>query len=265
VVERDPERAGGERGNGGSTRASAGAATRAVPEDIRDVSFHTGVRGYDRREVDRYVQRVNRVIAELEIASSPQAAVRHALDRVGEQTSGILKQARDTADEIFRTARSEAEQTLERAKAEAEAIVSDAREEGDRIMAEAESSVTRFKSEAGEATAKALREAEEIVARADTQAVDRRVREEQRLEDLRLKAEEEMATLRAETDTIEAERQRVLGQIHELAARLNEFVESSRGYVEADDSPLTGPALQAADDGESAGAAHGAAGDDVSS
>src|SRR5262249_30706117 len=35
-----------------------------VPSDVRDVSFHTSVRGYERREVDRYVQRVNRVIAE---------------------------------------------------------------------------------------------------------------------------------------------------------------------------------------------------------
>jgi DivIVA domain-containing protein len=49
-----------------------------VPADVRDVSFATAVRGYDRREVDAYVERVNRVIAELEISRSPRAAVKPA-------------------------------------------------------------------------------------------------------------------------------------------------------------------------------------------
>src|SRR5437588_402155 len=105
--------------------AERGAATRVlvagqVPGDVRDVTFHTAVRGYERREVDRYVQRVNRTIAELEIARSPESAVRHALDRVGEQTSGILQRARETADEIIHTARSEAEETAERTRARAD-------------------------------------------------------------------------------------------------------------------------------------------------
>src|SRR3982074_576556 len=65
------------------------SAPSQAPSDVRDVPFHTAVRGYERREVDRYVQRVNRVIAELEIVRSPESVVRHALDRVGEQQSGI--------------------------------------------------------------------------------------------------------------------------------------------------------------------------------
>src|SRR5689334_20627668 len=55
-----------------------------VPASLRDVSFSSAVRGYDRREVDAYVKRVNHVIAELEIGQSPESAVKHALDRVGE-------------------------------------------------------------------------------------------------------------------------------------------------------------------------------------
>src|ERR1700751_3705277 len=64
-----------------------------VPPNLRDVSFRTAVRGYERREVDRYVERANHLIAELEITRSPESAVRHALERVGEQTSGILQRA----------------------------------------------------------------------------------------------------------------------------------------------------------------------------
>src|SRR2546421_11687241 len=36
-----------------------------VPQDILDVSFPVAVRGYDRRAVDAYRERVNRVIPEL--------------------------------------------------------------------------------------------------------------------------------------------------------------------------------------------------------
>ena len=69
-----------------------------VPAAIRNVSFKAAVRGYDRAEVDAYVKRVNRVIAELEVSSSPRAAVRHALDRVGEQVHGILERQAAGAD-----------------------------------------------------------------------------------------------------------------------------------------------------------------------
>ena len=86
-------------------------------KDVRDVSFPGSVRGYDRNAVDAYVERVNAVIAELEIASSPKAAVRHALEQVGEQTSAILQRARDAADEITASARQEAEAATARAKA----------------------------------------------------------------------------------------------------------------------------------------------------
>src|SRR5919199_850433 len=65
------------------------------PPELRDPTFSSAVRGYDRHEVDRYVERVNGLIAELQISGSPRAAVRHALDRVGEQTSGILQRARE--------------------------------------------------------------------------------------------------------------------------------------------------------------------------
>jgi hypothetical protein len=65
---------------------SSGELPARVPAAIRDVSFPTG-RGYERQAVDAYVNQVNRLIAELEVSRSPQAAVRHALDRVGQPTS----------------------------------------------------------------------------------------------------------------------------------------------------------------------------------
>src|SRR5207248_10710102 len=136
MVERGQQRT--ERASREPEPAPVSPARGQVPGDVRDVSFHTAMRGYERREVDRYVQRVNRVIAELEIARSPESAVRHALDRAGEQTSGILQHARATADEIIHTARSEAEETVERGRADAEEIAADARTQAEAILTDAE-------------------------------------------------------------------------------------------------------------------------------
>jgi DivIVA domain-containing protein len=41
-----------------------------VPAEIRDGSFTVAVRGYERRAVDTYIERVNRVIADLEVERS---------------------------------------------------------------------------------------------------------------------------------------------------------------------------------------------------
>jgi DivIVA domain-containing protein len=112
-----------------------------VPAEIRDVSFATALRGYDRAEVDRYVERVNRVIAELEVRSSPQNAVRAALDRVGEQTAGVLQQAREAADELTATALAEAEHATRRARVEAKELL-------DRAQAESREVVERATTEA---------------------------------------------------------------------------------------------------------------------
>jgi F0F1-type ATP synthase membrane subunit b/b' len=106
-----------------------------LPEGLRDPAFPAAVRGYERHSVDLYVQRINRLVAELQISGSPPAAVRHALDRVGEQTSGILHRARETAEEITRSAREEAEETTARAKAEAQDLVTAAQRQADAEVA----------------------------------------------------------------------------------------------------------------------------------
>src|SRR6266508_4416935 len=111
-----------------------------VPADIRSVSFPVSVRGYDRRAVDAYVQRVNRVIAELEVSRSPQAA-----------------------EKITDAAREEAEQILAGAKAEAAELVVNASAEADRLGAEAQ-----------QVLADARAAADDIIAHANADAAERR-------------------------------------------------------------------------------------------
>ncbi len=123
------------------------APLATLPDDpvpaVADVEFPTALRGYDRFAVDAYVQKTSRLVAELQATRSPDAAVRRALERVGEEVSGILQRAHDTATRITSQSRSEAEDRLGAARQEAAQIVSGAEErvreldaETDRIWAE---------------------------------------------------------------------------------------------------------------------------------
>jgi len=96
--------------------------------EVRDVDFPAALRGYDREAVDAYVERVSRLVAELEASRSPEAAVRRALDQVGEETTSILQQAQETASEVTARSRAQADDRLREAEHEAAAITADAEE-----------------------------------------------------------------------------------------------------------------------------------------
>src|SRR2546421_3242228 len=130
-----------------------------VPADIRNVTFPVGMRGYERDAVEAYVRRVNRVIAELEVTRSPQAAVRHAVERVSEQTKTILEEARESAEKITTSAESEAAEIVAKSKQQAADLVVSASTEADRIRAESDERVTRSKAEAEKILADAEKEA----------------------------------------------------------------------------------------------------------
>ncbi|MGP0047797.1 MAG: DivIVA domain-containing protein [Solirubrobacteraceae bacterium] len=97
----------------------------ALPDDplaLVNADFPVALRGYDRDAVDDYVRHTRQLVAELQATRSPEAAVRRALERVGEQISGILQRAHETAEQITAQSRSEAEDRLEQARAEARQI-----------------------------------------------------------------------------------------------------------------------------------------------
>lgn len=200
-----------------------------VPADIRNVSFPVGVRGYDRRAVDAYVQRVNRVIAELEVSRSPQAAVRHAVDRVTEQTKTILQEARESAERITATAHEEADQILAAAKAEAADLVVNASAESDRLGTEAEKALAAARAEGEGILTRSREEAEKIVADARGEAAEARRRSEEQLAALQAEAEARLRELQADTERVWSERRELLGDIHGMAARLQDAATSAAG------------------------------------
>ncbi len=123
------------------------APLASLPDDpvpiAADVDFPVALRGYDRLAVDAYVRKTSQLVAELQATHSPEAAVRRAVERVGEEISGVLQKAHETANQITAQSRSEAEDRLEVARresiqitAEARARVNDLDVETDRIWAE---------------------------------------------------------------------------------------------------------------------------------
>jgi uncharacterized protein with HEPN domain len=141
-----------------------------------DVEFPLTLRGYDRIAVDAYVKQTSQLVAELQATRSPEAAVRRALERIGEQVSSVLQRAHETAETITSQSRAEADDRLELArleaaqiKASAEAqlkeldadtdriwaerhrIVSDARELARELLQLADSAAERFPPEESEA------------------------------------------------------------------------------------------------------------------
>lgn len=100
------------------------------PEPPRDSSsadpppghFPVALRGYDRDAVDAYVANLRQRVIELEAVRTPESIMRRALEQVGQETSGILQQAQETAREIAARSRQQADDRLARAKRDADEI-----------------------------------------------------------------------------------------------------------------------------------------------
>ena len=184
-----------ERGeNGGQT----------LTNTIEDVAFPVSMRGYDREAVDSYVSRVRELVARLEASRSPEAAVKDALEKVGEKTKSVLESAGESAEQITTAARREAEESSARAKSESEQIVAGA------------------KAQASEIVDRANAEAKETVTKARKEAAEHLQRTRDEVTALREEAEARLSELHADTETIRHDRGELLDEIRDFAARVEE-------------------------------------------
>ncbi len=121
---------------------TSAAARERLVEEVRRIQFPVVLRGYDRGAVDRYLEHVNRLVTELEISSSPESAVRHALAEVSEEAGEVLRRARQRAEDVIERCRADAEVKLEQAEREAketlEAAHQQAKEAREAAQAEAQ-------------------------------------------------------------------------------------------------------------------------------
>lgn len=110
--------------------------TRSRADEIGERSFPIVMRGYDRAAVDAFVQEVRDLVADLESRQSQETVVQRALAEVGEETSGILQRAHETADEIAARSRAQAEGRIQRAEREAELVRRQADAYSEKIVVE---------------------------------------------------------------------------------------------------------------------------------
>jgi DivIVA domain-containing protein len=200
----------------GEAAPAHGPTRSRVPDaeiaELRDVRFPMAMRGYERDAVDRYVSRVNQVIAELQITAAPESAIRHALDQVTEETKGLLERAHETADEITRRSRSQADDRVQRAEQEAQQLNEASEEEARALRADAA-------HEAREVREAAAKEAREVREAAQHEA--REIREA---------AEARVAELEAEAQRIREERGRLIGELRDLVRRLGDVADGAAGH-----------------------------------
>jgi DivIVA domain-containing protein len=103
----------------------------SIIERIRGVTFNVSRRGYDRREVEKFL---GKLADWLESGGGDQArseTVRKELEKVGERTSKILASAEESAQQIRNEAESEVRSKLKAAEKSAK----DAREKADEYAA----------------------------------------------------------------------------------------------------------------------------------
>jgi len=205
-------------------RAIAAADRDRMLKEARNVEFPAGVRGYQRSAVDRYVERVNRLITELEMYSSPEAAVRHALDEVGEETREILQRAHQSADEITLRSRSRADERLEQAEREAgEALAAaeqQARETREAAGREAHATREAAGREAQAARESAQREAEELLEAARRQADELLESSRREAEEMLERAQARASELGRSAEAMWRERRRLIEDVRAVGEQL---------------------------------------------
>ncbi|HUJ34026.1 MAG TPA: DivIVA domain-containing protein [Solirubrobacteraceae bacterium] len=205
AVTKDDERQGRRFG---SSRVLTAADRDRILKDARTVEFPVALRGYDRTAVDRYVERMSRLITELEMSSSPEAAVRHALDEVSEETRDILQRAHQTADEITARSRSKADDRVQQAERESQELhesalrrVAEARDGADQEAAQLREEVAQETNELRETADREIAELRETADREIAALREKTARETQQLRaTTQREAEETLAAARRDSE-----------------------------------------------------------------
>ena len=173
--------------------------------------FSRRLLGYDRAEVDAFVERTATRLADAQKPYTPDEAVQVALDRLGEETSAILKQAHAIADELTARSRQEAETVTTRSRQEADALT------------------TRSQQAAAEVTARAQEEAAARLQQAEHEAAE-----------IRQGAEARVTELDAEIDSLWQERQQLLDDIERISEQFHALASGAKERFPAEETEAEG-------------------------
>jgi hypothetical protein len=102
-------------------------AVDAMPWEPARKRFPTSMHGYDRDAVDEHIAALEAELDDLRAQQSPAPAVEAEIQRVGEETSAILKVAHEQAAEITRRAQAQADRCVADAAENAVGMTEDAK------------------------------------------------------------------------------------------------------------------------------------------
>ena len=114
---------------------------------IRNATFSHSVRGYDRNEVDEFLDELADWLETGGEGEAAVEAVRTELERIGEQTAGILTEAHDAAEAIREDAAADVRKQLVDANLTREAA-HDADEYAQKAREEADAYARKVRSDA---------------------------------------------------------------------------------------------------------------------
>jgi DivIVA domain-containing protein len=188
---------------------------------IRNATFPTARRGYDKQEVEKFLARLADWLETGAGDESRSDTVKRELERVGQRTGAILAQAEESAQQIRGEAEEEARQTITNATAQAEQT----REEADAYSGETRGSADAYAQQTRQSAdqdAAATRQKAEDEARQTIEAAQAKAR---RIVDEGTQRREDIEAVIAD---LVRRRDDVLSDTEELSAKLTGAVSDHR-------------------------------------
>jgi DivIVA domain-containing protein len=196
-------------------------ADQTSVDRIRNATFPTARRGYDKHEVEKFLRRLADWLETGAGDESRSDMVKRELERVGQRTGAILAQAEESAQQIRAEAQDEARGTINTANMEAE----ETRTEVDKYATETRTSADSYAQQTRQA-------AEEVLSSAKAQAEAQAREAIEAAEAQARRIVEEGLQRREDTEAVIADlirrRDDVIGDTEELSAKLTAAVSQHR-------------------------------------
>lgn len=231
-------------------------------------SFEVALRGYDKRQVDDYVSRVDNIVSTLAAERDRALSQVHELAAHLEQVQGELTELRQqpprvdrasfrdlgpTVDQIIALAEHQAQNITDAAaqraaehQAEAERLLNEARQEAERLQAEGKAAYEQAEADAQRINEQSVQRLENARAEAESMLEAARAQTEQEVQARRQvlaqlqgeldNAQQQLAQVRQEGAAIEREisyMQQKLGDVNNELAREMERLENARRAAES--------------------------------
>jgi DivIVA domain-containing protein len=233
-------------------------------------SFTVSLRGYDRMEVDEYLDSLAEALGQVEQAEERNSAMQAHVDRLNARIADLEERIRSEVPRsgavlgerisiLLRSAEETAADTVYRAEAAAAEILDKAHQEVESAEDQARGAVVRGEEQAAHIESAARAEAAEIMTEAETRASARTRQIEQwaeqvvshtRAEEARMLAEQQEKRQAAEAELRALEEQR--DAVAATLAELRETLGQALGLVGTVAAPTVGPVVETAAEVEEA-------------